>query len=96
MYQSSANFSGWFQLKGKLQKMLHVIVSTRSVFLKFWFFGEGGGSCFLAAPLPPLGVPLEGYNYLQVVEVYLICQIGKLNIWHKQIYVYLTSPGLKC
>ena len=44
LYQSSADFSGWFRVKGKPRK-----TSTKSVFYEFRF----GGFCSLAHTPPP-------------------------------------------
>jgi hypothetical protein len=54
MYQSAADFSGWFKLQRESRKNVDFIVSTKSVILKFRF--EGGlqfGSTTLVAPTEP-------------------------------------------
>ena len=42
IYESSGDFSVWFQLKRKSCKILDMIVCTQSVFFKFRFLGFGG------------------------------------------------------
>jgi hypothetical protein len=58
MYLSSAEFSGWLRLKGKSRKTFDTIISTKSVFIKFKFWGSWGGCSPAAPPPPPPGVPL--------------------------------------
>jgi hypothetical protein len=54
MYRSSADFSGWFRLKGKSRKIFDNIYKTR--FFKFRFWRAWGG--VLQPCSPPLGSPL--------------------------------------
>jgi hypothetical protein len=57
MYQSSADVSSWFRLKGKSRKTFDIIVPTKSVIFNFQIWGFGGGGLQPGSP-PPLGAPL--------------------------------------
>ena len=54
MYQSVADFSGGFRLKRESRRNVDVIVSAKSVILRFRF---GGGLQFCSTP--PLVVPMD-------------------------------------
>jgi hypothetical protein len=56
MYWSSADFIGWFRLKGKSRKTFDIMISRKCFFFNFGFVGFGGA----AARLPPsFGAPLS-------------------------------------
>jgi hypothetical protein len=61
MYWSSADFSGWFRLRGKSRQNFDIIISTKSVFFKFRFWGFEGA----AARQPPLGWAPDCHIYQQ-------------------------------
>jgi len=57
MHESSANFSGWFRLKGKSPKMFNIIVPTKFVFFLTSICGRGAAA--RKAPPPLVGAPLR-------------------------------------
>jgi hypothetical protein len=54
---SSADFSGWFRLKGKSCKTFYIISTNPCVCLNFGFGWVSGGAA-ARQPLPALGAPL--------------------------------------
>jgi hypothetical protein len=73
MYKSSANFSGWFWLKGKSCKTFDILISTKSVFFKFQFWGVWVEAA-ARQPLPPLGAPLCMFHHTVQIKK-IVCQI---------------------
>jgi hypothetical protein len=67
VYQSSAEFSGWFGLKRKPRKTFDIIMSAKSLFYKFRFVG-GGGLQPGSRP-PPSGAPVLTNNSVIVTVV---------------------------
>jgi hypothetical protein len=59
MYRSSAEFWGWFCLKGKSYKTFDIVASTKVSFCKFWFWEfRGSFEATARQPPAPLRAPL--------------------------------------
>jgi hypothetical protein len=85
MYQTSANFRGWFRLKGKSRKT-SIIKSTKSVFFKFRFWGFGG-----LQPGSPLGCALPLFNdtyYEYIVKYFGDKWLRILKLWQSASQAY--------
>jgi hypothetical protein len=69
MYLSSADFSGWLQLKGESRKISGIIISTKYVFFKFQFLRVWGGGAQPGRTPPPLGADLAQWLTYSAIVV---------------------------
>jgi len=67
-YRSSADFSGWFLLKGKSRKTFDIIVSTQLFFLISIFFGGGGAVVLQQSPPSQVRTELNTQHLFAALE----------------------------